>query len=447
MEVVPGHHRTVPADDEPGRRGLGRLFPADPPPGPFRRSFFSSPLRGPWLTSVIGTLLLGGVVIVAVTGFLSHAAYNPSLGANAIVDPRSDLPLTFDWPTRPSWLYALTQGLHVTVGVATVPLLLAKLWSVIPRLFAWPPVSTPAQVIERLAIALLVSSAVFLFATGVANMQYWYPFHFNFVVAHYWAAVVFVASLGVHLVVKLPVAARAYRRHGVLRPLRDDLAHTTRESEDPDGLVPEDPAAPTVTRRGALALVGAGSMLLVVTTAGQAIGGPLRSLALLAPRRQSADEGPNGFSVNKTFVGAGVPEDAIAPAMYRLTLRGPRGERSFSRDQLLALPQRTESLPIACVEGWSTTQRWTGVPLAALAAMVGGETVEGVVESLQPRGVLRAAALSPDQIGDGRSLLALKVNGEDLSLDHGYPARVIVPALPGVHNTKWVASITFGRRP
>ena len=35
------------------------------------------------------------------------------------------------------------------------------------------------------------------------------------------------------------------------------------------------------------------------------------------------------------------------------------------------------------------------------------------------------------------------VNGEDLSLDHGFPARIIVPALPGVHNTKWVGSIEF----
>jgi DMSO/TMAO reductase YedYZ molybdopterin-dependent catalytic subunit len=28
-------------------------------------------------------------------------------------------------------------------------------------------------------------------------------------------------------------------------------------------------------------------------------------------------------------------------------------------------------------------------------------------------------------------------------LDHGYPARIIVPALPGVHCTKWVSSIEF----
>ncbi|HZD16250.1 MAG TPA: molybdopterin-dependent oxidoreductase, partial [Pseudonocardiaceae bacterium] len=36
-----------------------------------------------------------------------------------------------------------------------------------------------------------------------------------------------------------------------------------------------------------------------------------------------------------------------------------------------------------------------------------------------------------------------RVNGADLSLDHGFPARIAVPALPGVHNTKWVTRLTF----
>jgi DMSO/TMAO reductase YedYZ molybdopterin-dependent catalytic subunit len=62
---------------------------------------------------------------------------------------------------------------------------------------------------------------------------------------------------------------------------------------------------------------------------------------------------------------------------------------------------------------------------------------------LQEAGSFRDAALTPAQIADSRSLLALKVNGADLSMDHGFPARIIVPALPGVHNTKWVASLTF----
>jgi DMSO/TMAO reductase YedYZ molybdopterin-dependent catalytic subunit len=186
-----------------------------PLPGPFRPGYFRSPLRGPWLTSALGTILLVLVAIVATTGFLPHAAYMPDLGGNAIVPNDRDLPLTFfDWPTGPSWLYALTQGLHTNVGLVAIPFLLAKLWSVIPRLFTFPPATSPAQAVERLSIALLVSSAVFELATGVANALYWYPFKFNFVVAHYYGAIVFVAALALHVIVKTPVILRAYRERG-----------------------------------------------------------------------------------------------------------------------------------------------------------------------------------------------------------------------------------------
>ena len=405
-------------------------WPEDPPPGPFRPSSWKSPLRGPWLTAFLGSILLALVTIVAVTGFLSHAAYNPSLGMNAIVPAEDDLGfLLFDWPTSPSWLYALNQGLHVTVGFVAVPLLLAKLWSVIPRLFKWPPVVSPAEGIERAAIALLVGSALFLFATGVANAQIYYPFRFNFVLAHYYAAIVFVAALALHVAVKTPVILRAYRERGVLKPLRDDLAHTESEPHDPHGgLAPEAPDAPTISRRGLVGAVGAAGALLAVFVGGQSVGGPFRSLALFAPRRQS-------FPVNKTARSAGVTEEMTGDG-WRLAV----GDRSFTRDELLAMPQHTESLPIACVEGWSTTQSWTGVRLRDLA---GGSSGTCFVESLQPRGSLREATLSADQVANERSLLALKVNGEDLSMDHGYPARIIVPALPGVHNTKWVKSLRF----
>jgi DMSO/TMAO reductase YedYZ molybdopterin-dependent catalytic subunit len=65
------------------------------------------------------------------------------------------------------------------------------------------------------------------------------------------------------------------------------------------------------------------------------------------------------------------------------------------------------------------------------------------VQSLERGGAFRQAILSEGQIMNPDSLLALQVNGTDLSPDHGYPALVIVPANPGVHNTKWVASLTF----
>jgi DMSO/TMAO reductase YedYZ molybdopterin-dependent catalytic subunit len=409
-----------------------------PPPGPFRPRFWRSPLRGPWLTAAIGTVLLALVAIVAVTGFLSHAAYEPDLRGNAIVPAGADLPLTFGWPTSPTWLYAVNQSLHVNVGLVAVPFLLAKLWSVIPRLFAWPPASSPAQAIERLGIALLVSSAIFQFATGIVNVQYWYAFHFNFVVAHYYGGVVFVGALALHVLVKSPVILRAYRERGWLRPLRDDLLHTRPEPADPHGgLSPIDPDPPTITRRGLFAFVGGASALLLVANVGESIGGPVRRLAFLAPRRES-------FPVNKTAARAKVTAAMVGSA-YRLRLSGGEREVALSREQLLALPQHTARLPIACVEGWTTTQAWTGVRLSELAALAGvAGAGSAFVRSLQPAGVLSKASLSGDAVADPDALLALKVNGADLPMDHGYPARIIVPALPGVHNTKWVASIEFG---
>jgi DMSO/TMAO reductase YedYZ molybdopterin-dependent catalytic subunit len=407
------------------------------PLGPFQPWFWKSPLRGPWLTAAIGSVLLVLVVIVAVTGFLSHMAYEPDLRGNAIVPVARDLPLTFGWPASPRWLYAVNQSLHVNVGLIAVPVLLAKLWSVIPRLFAWPPVSSPAQAIERVGITLLVASAIFQFATGIVNVQYWYAFHFRFVVAHYYGAVVFVAALFLHVLVKTPVIVRAYRERGWLRPLRDDLLHTRPEPADPHGgLAPVDPDPPTISRRGLFAFVGGASLTLLVANVGESIGGPVRSLAFLAPRRED-------FPVNKTAAKAGITDAMVGPA-YLLTLSDGGREIPLTLDELHAMPQHTARLPIACVEGWTTTQQWTGVRLSDLATTAGVAAAQtAFVRSLQPDGVLSKVSLSGDAIHNADSLLALKVNGAPLPLDHGYPARIIAPALPGVHNTKWVSSIEF----
>jgi DMSO/TMAO reductase YedYZ molybdopterin-dependent catalytic subunit len=180
-----------------------------------------------------------------------------------------------------------------------------------------------------------------------------------------------------------------------------------------------------------------------VVTAGQSVGGPLRHLALLAPRGEGAVAGgANGFPVNKTAAAA-----RITPAMtgvdWSLEVTGER-QLSLNRDELLAMPLHTYELPIACVEGWSTSQHWTGVRLADLAALAGARgEFTARVESLQEGGRFSRTTLGHAQATDERALLALRVNGADLSLDHGYPARVIVPALPGVHCTKWVSRVTF----
>ena len=425
----------------------------EPPPGPFRPGFWRSPLRGPWLTSLLGTLLAPAIVIIALTGLISHDAYHPELRGNATISPAHDIGVLLQFPASgPSWIYALTQGLHVTVGLITIPLLLAKLWSVIPKLFQWPAIRNAANAIERLSLLLLVGGVLFEFATGVLNIQYYYAWHYNFVTAHYWGAWVFFAAFVVHVCVKMPVVIRSYRARGVLKPLRDDLAHTRPEpisdlDREHGGLVPVAAAAPTITRRGLLGLVGGASLTILVVQVGESIGGPLRRLALLAPRGRVFGTGPNDFQVNRTVASAGIPAELIGPAWR---LHGQAGTRKFalSREQLMAMPQSTHELPIACVEGWSTTQHWRGVLISDLARVVGarqGTTVN--VESVQPSGLFRGATLSSEQVSDSRALLALCVNGVDLAPDHGYPARIIAPGLPGVHCTKWVGSMIFEPEP
>jgi DMSO/TMAO reductase YedYZ molybdopterin-dependent catalytic subunit len=240
---------------------------------------------------------------------------------------------------------------------------------------------------------------------------------------------------------------RTLRHGGLLRELRVDTAHTVPESADAGSLVPTAPAAPTISRRGVLGFAGAGALLLVALSIGQSIGGPLRRTALLAPHGQDTGSGPEDFQINVTAAEAGInPEDTADGWRLTLTSAGSGAAAAFTltRAQLLAMPQHTTSLAINCVEGWSTgNQTWTGVRLRDLARLSGAENAAIVlVQSLQQHG--GHAILSAGQIMNPDSLLAFRVNGAELSADHGYPARVILPGSPGVHNIKWVTKMTFG---
>ncbi len=405
-----------------------------------------SPLRGRWLTSVLGLVLLVSLPIVILTGLLSYIAYGPQFG-QAIPARVGWLKLpTFDWPTDPSWLYRLTQGVHVGLGLVLIPIVLAKLWSVIPRLFIWPPARSIAQALERLSLLMLVGGVLFEMVTGVLNIQYDYLFGFSFYTAHYFAGWLFIAGFTTHIALKIPRMLSGLRTMSLRDVLRTGRQDTHPETGDDSGLAPVDPTPPTMSRRAALALIGGGAMGMLVLTAGQTVGGWTRRAALLLPRGRNRGDGPNDFQVNRTAFAAGIDPASIGSS-WRLTLRGGPAEVVLDRPALTAMPQHSARLPIACVEGWSTVATWTGVRLADLARLAGVPAPGSArVVSLERFGAFNHAVLQSNQVVNPESLLALRVNGADLSMDHGYPARIIVPALPGVHNTKWVASMDFRAR-
>jgi len=353
----PADHRGEAHGSTPTRQGdraeqpkggrLKTVLVGGPPPGPTRPGFWRSPIRGPWLTSVFGLVLLIGIPVMFVTGLLSYAAYNPDLAA--VNDQTPDKGwlgfYLFSWPTDPSWLYRLNQGVHVTLGVVLVPVLLAKLWSVIPRLFSWPPVRSVAHALERLSLLLLVGGALFEFVTGLLNVQLHYVFPGSFYTLHFYGAWVFIGAFVVHIAFRIPVMARALRSRRLRTELRTDTAATRPEPPDATGLVSPRPAPATMSRRGALGTVGLGSLVLLAVTAGQSIGGSLRRTALLAPHGQEPGSGPNGFQINKTAASVGIRAADIGP-QWRLVGRGPGHGGIPAREQVPAPPQPEAALPV-----------------------------------------------------------------------------------------------------
>jgi hypothetical protein len=372
---------------------------------------FTSRLRSPAVAARVGVWLGVCFGLCFLTGVYSHIAQLP--------DPW--IPL----PTRPTWFYRVTQGLHVTAGVASVPLLLVKLWTVYPHLFARPPRAVrelALHALERASIGVLVAAAFFQLVTGIANSAQWYPWAFSFRATHYAVGWVAIGALVVHIAVKLP-SIRAALSSDI-----DDggLDRPTMET-----------AASGLSRRGLVrsALVAAG--LAVVATAGSTVPA-LRHVSVLGVR---SGDGPQGVPVNKSARAAGVLESA-ASADFRLDVVHGGRTVSLTRADLERLPQTTAELPIACVEGWSASASWTGVRLRALLDLVGAPSgVPIQVRSLQEHGPYKATILPGNFADDDLTLLALRLDGETLDLDHGYPCRLIAPNRPGVLQTKWVTRL------
>jgi DMSO/TMAO reductase YedYZ molybdopterin-dependent catalytic subunit len=367
---------------------------------------FTSPLHSTRTAAVLGIALGISFTICFLTGLISHAHQHP--------------PSWFDLPSRPAGLYRVTQSLHVATGIASIPLLLAKLWTVFPLLWKRPAIAGVAHAVERLSLVPLVAGSVFLLFTGTINIAYWYsPMTFFFTSGHYWAAWITIGALIVHLGAKSSITRLAL----------SDRA--------PDAVVP---AGPGLGRRGFLATVGATAGALTLATVGQTIR-PLRHLAVLAPRLPT--QGPQGYPVNKAFSATGIPEGDVDEARYTLSVEGNVAQPlRLTLDDLRRLPQHETTLPIQCVEGWSFSARWRGVRFRDLLAQAGAaQDAEAIVESLEGGGIYRTSPLNRDQAHDRDTLLALELDGEPLALDHGFPLRLIAPNRPGVQQTKWVNKV------
>jgi DMSO/TMAO reductase YedYZ molybdopterin-dependent catalytic subunit len=120
---------------------------------------------------------------------------------------------------------------------------------------------------------------------------------------------------------------------------------------------------------------------------------------------------------------------------------------TWSYPELLALPHAEVTADFHCVTRWSAfDNRWEGIPVREVLARVRPQPSATHVMVLGHVGETRYGYSTNLPLGDfdrAENLLAFRRNGEDLSLDHGWPLRLVVPHLYAWKSCKWVRGLVF----
>lgn len=142
----------------------------------------------------------------------------------------------------------------------------------------------------------------------------------------------------------------------------------------------------------------------------------------------------------------------IDPAAWRLKVVGESGEagaRSFTLDEIKALPRVEMTTELKCIEGWSTVVHWVGARLSDLAAQTGLASRSGRQDDLLSYASLEtpdaayyvgldmASALHP------QTLLCYEMGTRPLTPAHGAPLRLVIPVKYGIKNIKQIGTIRF----
>jgi DMSO/TMAO reductase YedYZ molybdopterin-dependent catalytic subunit len=177
------------------------------------------------------------------------------------------------------------------------------------------------------------------------------------------------------------------------------------------------------------------------------------------------------------YIRSHFPIPKLDRASYRLRIDGAvRRPFALSYEELRSMRSETRVATLECagnsrvflvpqVQGaqWElgavSNAEWTGVPLRALLerAELQEDVCEIVLEGAD-RGTPKEEPVPPEPISYAWSLprakaiqpevlIAYQMNGRDLSPDHGFPVRAIVPGHYGMASVKWLTGIQAVREP
>ena len=144
------------------------------------------------------------------------------------------------------------------------------------------------------------------------------------------------------------------------------------------------------------------------------------------------------FPFNAYYSEAQAP--MVDGASWKLELGGMiRDRKSWTIEELRALPQETQITRHVCVEGWSAIGKWGGVPLRTFLERIGADLTSKYVgfkcADNYYTSIDMASALHP------QTILALTYAGEVLPRKYGYPMKLRIPTKLGFKNPKHIMAL------
>jgi DMSO/TMAO reductase YedYZ molybdopterin-dependent catalytic subunit len=235
---------------------------------------------------------------------------------------------------------------------------------------------------------------------------------------------------------------------------------------------PESQAARGDSRRRFLYLVGTGSFIVMVTSAGVSVLSKDKKKRLPGTEQEEIvrarqTSGPAASPPPGELEGRFPPAPGTRPELtknedfYRIdiNLRPPQVDggtwrlkleglverpRAWSLDEIRAMPRQTQAITLSCISNpvggdLISTSFWTGTPFKRLLAEAGlkKEALEISLESAD--GFYESVPLS--EALDDRTLLVYEMNGEPLTAGHGFPLRIFIPGHFGMKQPKWIVRV------
>lgn len=406
---------------QPAGHDGGTRLPEPPPPALQRGS---GPRRRTWLAAAAGAVAVGCAVVLGelAAGFFSPALSPVTAVGSAVIDAVP--PGVKDWAVA---VFGVADKLALLVGMGLVIAALAGVAGVLERR-------------RRFAGVALV--AVFG-AVGLVAVLTRAQATFNA------AALAVVTAAGAGALLRF-----------LIRRLEEWKDNASGQAADP--VQPRRRFLQALA--GGAAVTAIGGVLAGVWRGTAAVVSEARSRLMLPvpaspapPIPAGAEAGINGMpplvTANPDFyrIDTALAVPSLNPDTWVLNVTGMVDrEVALNFTELLAKPLIERHITIACVSNsvggdLIGNARWLGWPVRELLALAGPWPGADMVLSRSTDGWTAGTPL--ETLTDGRdALLAVGMNGEPLPLEHGFPARLVVPGLYGyVSATKWVTELKVTR--